>query len=61
MQPLNGLIKSGTLMRSSLTGPLNGDSINDLQSSVDSGNVYVLVTTKQYPNGELRGQIYKNP
>ena len=56
---MNGVLKKDTLKRSDLVGPFKNKGINDLQDAADDGNIHVLVTSKQYPNGELRGQITK--
>ena len=47
----------GTLNQSSLVGPLEGQPFSELISQMEAGNTYVNVHTKQYPAGEIRGQI----
>lgn len=57
-QTVNGLLKSGNLTRSEFTGPLRSkDTINDLEQRAKDNDIYVLVTTMQHPNGELRGEM----
>ena len=48
---------SGNVQASDLTGQLAGKTINDLVSTMQSGNTYVNVLTEEHPKGELRGQI----
>lgn len=48
---------SGNVQASDLTGSLAGKTINDLVSTIQSGNTYVNVHTEEHPDGELRGQI----
>jgi len=40
-----------------LTGPLSGQSLQDLVNQMAAGNVYVNIHTSTFPDGELRGQI----
>lgn len=58
MQPVNGVINAGTLHKEYLKGPLRGKDIKDFKDHCDEGGMYVLVTTTEHPNGELRGQVY---
>ena len=48
---------SGNVQASDLTGSLAGKTINDLVSTIQSGNTYVNVHTEEHQDGELRGQI----
>jgi hypothetical protein len=48
---------SGNVQASDLTGQLSGKTINDLVSTMQTGNTYVNVHTEEHPEGELRGQI----
>ena len=48
---------SGNVQGSDLKGKLEGKTINDLLSEMQSGNTYVVVHTQDHPEGELRGQI----
>jgi hypothetical protein len=47
----------GTITQSDLTGPLEGQTIEDLIDEMEAGNTYVNAHTEQNPNGEIRGQI----
>jgi hypothetical protein len=54
---INGLLSSGTLTSSELTGPLVGKTIGNLLVIIRGGGAYVNVHTTQNRNGEVRGQI----
>jgi hypothetical protein len=53
----SGVLAEGTLRRQDLVGPLQGRSIQSLVGLMRSGNAYVNVHTRRYPEGEIRGQI----
>jgi CHRD domain len=53
----NGLFINGSIVDSSLIGPLKGKSISDLVSSLNAGDNYVNVHTQAHPDGEIRGQL----
>lgn len=55
----SGVLASGTLQRRDLVGPLQGRSIQALTRLMRTGNAYVNVHTRRYPEGEIRGQIRK--
>jgi hypothetical protein len=40
-----------------LAGPLEGQTLDDLQELFDSGQAFLVVSTADHPNGETRGQI----
>jgi hypothetical protein len=52
-----GMIFRGNLSDSSLKGPMQGKTIGDLATAMDSGETYVNVHTTDNPNGEIRGQL----
>jgi hypothetical protein len=52
-----GMIFRGNLTDSSLKGPMQGKTLDDLAAAMDSGDVYVNVHTAEHPDGEIRGQI----
>jgi hypothetical protein len=54
---MNGKLVEGNVTTANLIGPLQGKTINDLQSALGNGSVYVNVHTTQNPNGEIRAQI----
>jgi hypothetical protein len=47
----------GNLSDSSLKGPMEGKTLEDLVAAMDSGETYVNVHTAEHPDGEIRGQI----
>ena len=52
-----GMTIRGNLSDSSLKGPMEGQTLEDLVASMDSGETYVNIHTTQHPDGEIRGQI----
>jgi CHRD domain len=52
-----GIVMRGNITDSSLTGPMKGQTLKDLQTAMANGDTYVNVHTKDHPNGEIRGQI----
>lgn len=55
--PINGALSEGTITSSNLQGPLKGKQVSDLANIMKAGQAYVDIRTKQYPKGEIRGQI----
>lgn len=53
----DGVLAAGVLTAANLTGPLAGQSVQDLVDAINAGNAYVNVHTTQNPGGEIRGQI----
>jgi CHRD domain len=52
-----GMTIRGNLSDSSLIGPMEGKTLQDLVAAMDSGETYVNIHTTQNPDGEIRGQI----
>lgn len=52
-----GMTIRGNLSDSSLKGPMEGKTLEDLVVAMDSGQTYVNIHTAQQPDGEIRGQI----
>jgi hypothetical protein len=52
-----GMTIRGNLSDSSLKGPMQGKTLDDLVAEMDSGQTYVNILTTQHPDGEIRGQI----
>jgi len=52
-----GMIFRGNLSDSSLKGPMEGKTLDDLAAAMDSGETYVNVHTAEHPDGEIRGQL----
>jgi CHRD domain len=55
--PMSGLLSQGNITAANLEGPLAGQQLTDLISIMDNGTAYVNVHTKDFPMGEIRGQI----
>ena len=53
----SGMIFRGNLTDSSLKGPMQGKTLEDLAAAMDSGETYVNIHTATHPDGEIRGQI----
>ncbi len=53
----NGTLMKGQLTATDLVGSLKGKTINDLVKLFNNTKTYLNIHTKQYPNGEIRGQI----
>jgi len=52
-----GMIMRGNITDSSLTGPMAGQTLADLQTAMTNGDTYVNVQTEDQPDGEIRGQV----
>jgi curli biogenesis system outer membrane secretion channel CsgG len=52
-----GMIMRGNVTDSSLTGPMAGQTLADLQTAMTNGDTYVNVQTQDHPDGEIRGQV----
>jgi hypothetical protein len=52
-----GMIFRGNLTDTSIKGPMQGKTIDDLAAAMDSGETYVNVHTTAHPDGEIRGQV----
>lgn len=58
MQPVDGQLGVGKLTTPDLFGPLKGLSIINLKDQIDNGDlIYLVILTKDHPNGEMRGQL----
>ena len=56
-QQQSGLLSQGTISASDLKGPLKGHPLSDLIDIMDNGTAYVNAHTKDFPLGEIRGQV----
>ena len=56
-QQQNGLLSQGTISASDLKGPLKGHPLSDLIDIMSNDTAYVNVHTKDFPLGEIRGQV----
>lgn len=55
--PSSGRLIYACLCRQDLQGPLAGKTLGALVKEIDAGNAYLVIQTRQHPDGELRGQI----
>jgi hypothetical protein len=53
-----GTISIGGATRDDLQGQLKGRTLSDLQELMVNGSVYVSIHTKDFPNGEIRGNSF---
>ncbi|MDQ2684781.1 MAG: CHRD domain-containing protein [Thermoproteota archaeon] len=54
---INGELASETIESNEFEGPMEGQTIQDFVNAINNGNLYVSITTAEYPNGEIRGTI----
>ena len=52
-----GVIFRGNITDSLLKGSLQGKTLDDLMTLMDSGDAYVNLHTTTHPDGEIRGQL----
>ncbi len=52
-----GMVIRGNITDSDLTGPMQGKTLLDLISAINSGDTSTNVHTPGHPDGEIRGQI----
>ncbi|MFZ0344758.1 MAG: CHRD domain-containing protein [Nitrososphaeraceae archaeon] len=56
--PINGTVASGNLTAADFTGaPLQGKSISDLAKMMVDGQVFVRISTSDFPSGEIIGKL----
>ena len=63
---INGLLAMGDITDSKVMGsstptgncPVDINDVDDLEDAIEDGLIYVNVHTKDYPNGEIRGQVH---
>ena len=48
----------GGVISDDLHGQLKGKTLSDLHKLIDNGTVYVSIHTKDFPNGEIRGNSF---
>ncbi len=53
-----GTVSIGGAISDDLQGQLKGKSLSDLHESMVNGSVYVIIHTKDFPNGEIRGNSF---
>jgi hypothetical protein len=53
-----GTVSMGGAISDDLQGRLKGKSLSDLHELIVNGTVYVSIHTKDFPNGEIRGNSF---
>ena len=53
-----GTVSMGAAISDDLQGQLKGKKLSDLHKLIDNGTVYVSIHTKDFPNGEIRGNSF---
>ena len=53
-----GTVSMGGAISDDLQGQLKGKTLSDLHKLIDNGTVHVSIHTKDFPNGELRGNSF---
>ena len=53
-----GTVSMGGAISDDLQGRLKGKTLSDLHKLIDNGTVYVSIHTKDFPNGEIRGNSF---
>ena len=53
-----GTVSMGGATSDDLQGQLKGKTLSDLHEMIDKGTVHVSIHTKDFPNGEIRGNTF---
>ncbi len=53
-----GTVSMGGVTSDDLQGQLKGEPLSDLHKLIVNGSVYVSIHTKDFPNGEIRGNSF---
>ena len=53
-----GTVSMGGAISDDLHGQLKGKTLSDLHKLIDNGTVYITIHTKDFPNGEIRGNSF---
>ena len=48
----------GGAISDDLQGQMKGKTLSDLHKLIDNGTVYISIHTKDFPNGEIRGNSF---
>jgi hypothetical protein len=54
----NGTVSMGAAISDDLQGQLKGKKLSDLHKLIDNGTVYISIHTKDFPNGQIRGNSF---
>jgi hypothetical protein len=55
---LTGTLAAGGATKNDLQGDLKGKSLSDFYKLMVNGSIYVILHTKDFPNGEIRGNSF---
>jgi hypothetical protein len=55
---ITGTLTSGGITKKDLQGELKGKSVSDFYNLMVNGSIYVIVHTKDFPRGEIRGNSF---
>lgn len=55
---ISGTLSFGGATKKDLEGILKGKSIEELHELMVNGNLYISIHTKDFPNGEIRGNSF---
>ncbi len=55
---ITGTLAAGGATKDNLQGELKGKSISDFYNLMVNGSLYVVIHTKDFPNGEIRGNSF---
>ena len=53
-----GTVSMGGAISDDLQVHLKGKTLSDLHKLIDNGTVYISICTKDFPNGEIRGNSF---
>ena len=53
-----GTVSMGGAISDDLQGQLKGKKLSDLHKVIDNGTIHVSIHTKDFPNGEIRGNSF---
>ena len=52
-----GFLMNGNITPTDLQGPLQGSTLDVLESKMNNSQTYVNILTNSHPGGEIRGQV----
>lgn len=55
---IRGTLSIGGATKDDLQGMLKGKSMSDLHALINSGTIYIDITTQEFPHGEIRGNSF---
>src|SRR6476619_5457447 len=55
---LTGTLAAGGVTENNLQGELKGKSLSDFYNLMANGSLHVIINTKDFPKGEIRGNSF---